>query len=244
MYFLSTQNKSTKTGGNNYEKNTIISVLLVTSTILSLMGCSAPSSNASEAEGELQLSEVAPEKTGETEETTSAESEETTDSSASESGDAIAETTVTVNGKAVSVLNDAEKTLADLGSPADKNIEFWGETMPVYKFDSGVSLSTYVKDGKEYAYCMDIRKEGINTARNIGVGSTKEEMIAAYGEPFEDKEEYERDGNKGKINWYEFDSYSVAFGIENGKVGYYYFTDKANNETFSNLVDAQVMSGT
>ncbi len=229
------------------KKSSTLPILLAASTILSLMGCSAPSSDASEAEGELQLSEVAPEETGEageTEETTSAEGEETTDSSASESGDAITETTVTVNGKAVSVLNDAEKTLADLGTPSDKDIEFWGETMPVYKFDSGVSLSTYVKDGKEYAYCMDIRKEGINTARNIGVGSTKEEMIAAYGEPFEDKEEYERDGNKGKINWYEFDSYSVSFGIENGKVGYYYFTDKANNETFNNLVDAQVMSGT
>lgn len=229
------------------KKSSTLPILLAASIILSLMGCSAPSSDASEAEGELQLSEVAPEETGEageTEETTSAESEETTDSSASESGDAITETTVTVNGKAVSVLNDAEKTLADLGTPSDKDIEFWGETMPVYKFDSGVSLSTYVKDGKEYAYCMDIRKEGINTARNIGVGSTKEEIIAAYGEPFEDKEEYERDGNKGKINWYEFDSYSVAFGIENGKVGYYYFTDKANNETFNNLVDAQVMSGT
>lgn len=229
------------------KKSSTLPILLAASIMLSLMGCSAPSSDASEAEGELQLSEVAPEETGEageTEETTSAEGEETTDSSASESGDAITETTVTVNGKAVSVLNDAEKTLADLGTPSDKDIEFWGETMPVYKFDSGVSLSTYVKDGKEYAYCMDIRKEGINTARNIGIGSTKEEMIAAYGEPFEDMEEYERDGNKGKINWYEFDSYSVAFGIENGKVGYYYFTDKANNETFNNLVDAQVMSGT
>lgn len=230
------------------KKSSTLPILLAASIILSLMGCSAPSSDASEAEGELQLSEVAPEETGEageTEETTSAESEETTDSSASESGDAITETTVTVNGKAVSVLNDAEKTLADLGTPSDKDIEFWGETMPVYKFDSGVSLSTYVKDGKEYAYNMNINKEGINTARNIGIGSTKEEMIAAYGEPFEDMEEYERgDGIKGKMNWYEFDSYSISFGIENGKVGYYYFTDKANNETFSNLVDAQVMSGT
>ena len=85
------------------KKSSTLPILLAASIILSLMGCSAPSSDASEAEGELQLSEVAPEETGEageTEETTSAEGEETTDSSASESGDAITETTVTVNGKA------------------------------------------------------------------------------------------------------------------------------------------------
>ena len=61
--------KAQKQEETTMKKNTIISVLLVTSTILSLMGCSAPSSDASEAESELQLSESAPEETGESGET-------------------------------------------------------------------------------------------------------------------------------------------------------------------------------
>ena len=43
------------------KKSSTLPILLAASIILSLMGCSAPSSDASEAEGELQLSEVAPE---------------------------------------------------------------------------------------------------------------------------------------------------------------------------------------
>ena len=162
---------------------------------------------------------------------------------ASDNGDEKTETTITVNGKNISVLDDAEKILADLGTPSDTNTDFWGKTMPIYKFDSGIKLSTYITDGKEYAYSMDILKEGINTVRNIGVGNTKDEMIAAYGEPFESKEEYENvDGVKGKTYWYEYDSYILGFGIENGKIGFYYILNRANNDTFGDLVDAQVVS--
>ena len=221
------------------KKSTAISLLMATSVILSIVGCSAQPKEAPDAENELQLSETDNEETSETE---SAETEESTEEAAPESGDAKTETTVTVNGKDVSVLDDAEKTLADLGTPSETITDFWGETMPIYKFDSGVNLATYITDGKEYAYCMDIMKEGINTVRNIGIGNTKEEMIAAYGEPHEDKDEYERgEGVTGKMCWYEYDSYTLGFGIENGKIGMYYIVNKANNDTFGDLVDAQVV---
>ena len=94
------------------------------------------------------------------------------------------------NGNKVSILDDVETSLAALGEATNK-IE-GAEDMSYYEYgtynqneQTGVSFITYKKDGKEMPAQFDINVEGVTTSKGIGPGSSKDDIISAYGEPDE-----------------------------------------------------------
>lgn len=169
---------------------------------------------------------------------TTATSDNKTAASAVASTDKSAEATpvkqadheVLYNGKALSVFNDSSKTLADLGAYDKKitasPIEFF------YTYEaSGIEYSTYLCDGKELPLGIDVSKKGATTSRNIGVGDTKDKLVAAYGNPSEKSDPSKKAENTYYYK-YNFDKFSIWFYIstEKNTVVFYEIDNTTNVE--------------
>lgn len=87
-------------------------------------------------------------------------------------------TIVTVNAEMAS-LTDA------LGEPTNyfesESCAFQGLDK-VYTYGS-VVISTYPKDGVDYVYTIELKDDTVSTKEGICIGNSKDEVIAAYGEP-------------------------------------------------------------
>lgn len=83
---------------------------------------------------------------------------------------------------------DAASFVAALGTPLDVQTAAGclsnGADQKIYSY-SGLDLSCYILDGKEYIYDITITGTGFATAEGISVGSTRAEAEAAYGQGFE-----------------------------------------------------------
>lgn len=83
------------------------------------------------------------------------------------------------------------ETLAPLGEQTREpeeapNCAFGGQNM-LYSF-SGFEVETYEKDGLTYFYGVYFLDDSIATEKGITIGSTKDEVLAAYGQASEAKE--------------------------------------------------------
>ena len=151
-----------------------------------------------------------------------------TDKSADATPVKLADHEIMYNGKAISVFNDSSKTLADLGSYDKKITDLPNEIFYSYEA-SGIEFSTYLCDGKELPVGISVDKKGATTARNIGVGDTKDKIVSAYGNPSE-KSNPSKQAENTYYYKYNFDNFSIWFYIstKNNTVVLYEIDNIAN----------------
>ncbi|RKM55595.1 hypothetical protein D6853_08550 [Butyrivibrio sp. X503] len=115
-------------------------------------------------------------------------------------------------GNVISVLNDVKTTIDALGKKdSEKTSLYTNENL--YSFDShAIEFETYKVDGEELPKCIYVIASGILTPKNICVGCSKDEVIAAYGEPNK-----VNDDTFSAIE-YNFDDTNIVFDIYEEKV--------------------------
>lgn len=125
----------------------------------------------------------------------------------------------TANGNKVELNSEMETVLAALGEAQNvsSQLSCHGEGEDkTYTYD-GFIVNTYPLDGKDRVMEVLVNKEGIPTNKNIQVGSSVDDVVAAYGS-----------GYKKVGVYYSYDAgnkMSLQFLIENDKVveiDYYY----------------------
>ena len=219
-------------------KNKTTAILFATLMISTLVGCGAVSSNASEA-GASILDSISSDndalaENGEVEDAASSDTDDVnTDSESSEAASGVVkDAEFTYNGNSVSVMDGFEAVDKALGGYNASNSNIKSEqSFYSYGKDDDVVVITRNDSGTESVITIGTRKPGITTSRKIQVGSTKDELAAAYGTPTETKPysytEYvfEEGTNEEKAvdhtveeSTYDFGDYKIAFTVENDKV--------------------------
>ena len=220
------------------KKKQTIAIILASAMMFSLIGCSSPSKVIEGSEGMETYSDE-PDDGAETfsdelDDGAETFSDELDDGAVSlspdantgsgkncESSDELADSTVNFRGKDVSVLNDPERTLNELGKPEEIDDEFSKESPTNYWDKKNFGYRAYTINGKTLPYYMSVCEPGIPTSRNVSVGDPKENVVAAYGDPTEDYGEYVE---------YKFNSFTLGIGYANGKVEYFAFTNNSADE--------------
>ncbi|SFU73466.1 hypothetical protein [Butyrivibrio sp. M55] len=239
------------------KKKQALAIIIASSMALSIVGCGGAEMSASEGSSEIEVTEEAKREIAKSEmiaadASSVASSVETAATSASSGEQAIAASSdaattavsankeatpvkladheLMYNGKVLSVLNDASKTLTDLGTYDKKITDSPYEVF--YTYDaSGIEFSTYLCDGKELPLGIDVDKKGVTTSRNIGVGDTKDKIVSAYGNPSE-KSDPSKQAENTYYYKYNFDKFSIWFYIstKNNTVVLYEIDNTANVE--------------
>ena len=138
----------------------------------------------------------------------------------------LAEYEIMYNGKKLSVLDGASTVMANLGQCEKKDTHIPEE--PSYTYDSGnVCLYTFIANGQELTYDISFYKQGTKTARNVGIGDTKDKIISAYGNPTSSYSFYQGYGLK-----YKFDRYTLYFNFDSNTNTVYSVT-LGNNDTIT-----------
>jgi hypothetical protein len=185
-------------------KNRIITFLLASTMIISLVGCGDA---ASAPANELAATETS----SETENETADETSTTVETKSADASDASFE----YNGKTVSVLDDLETVKANLGTPTEESSSPFSDNPSdkLYVFGSDpdtIDLATL--DGKVQS--ISVYDYKIKTTKGIGIGSSEEEVLTAYGNS---GEKTESDGETDIL--YELGKYSIDFYFHrDGKV--------------------------
>ena len=170
-------------------KRTIPTLLLASAMMITIVGCSGAA----------------------TEENTT-EIEEASDSNSDNTNHELTDDAFLYNGNKISILNDATITLGNLGD-YDADRSSTGSDYKNYSFDNGkIDFATNVIDGKEAPVDIGIFSPDIKTSRDVGVGSTKDEITGAYGDPDTKTD----DGLIYTIE-YQFDTYNITFRFDDTK---------------------------
>ncbi len=116
------------------------------------------------------------------------------------------------NGVTIQMNTDVAPVLEALGEPQQyfeaESCAFKGLDKTWYY--SGFELTTYPKDDKtDYISSVYFRDDSVSTPEGIYIGSTVEDMIAAYGEGYK--------GGDGSYN-YEKGESSILFIAEDGEI--------------------------
>ena len=224
--------------------------LLISLMMTTLAGCGAVSSNASET-GASTLDSInsdneAPAETGEVEDETSDTDGAITISKSSEavSGD-LEDYQFTYNGNVISAMDELEALDKALGGrdPKHSDGEFYA-----YGDDKKRDFSIYVlkdKDnGKDLPITLTIETDAVITSRDIKVGSSKDEVLAAYGDPnVEPPKAYGPDGKEltgdayiemfGENLIYKLGDCQITFVLESGNVTKITYQNNINHDKFS-----------
>ena len=178
----------------------------------------------------------------ENEAATSSNSIATTETENTSAG-ALKDAEFTYNGNVISAMDDFETLDKALGGydPARSVEGFYAYGKEEKKdFD----LQVLEKDGIELPIFIVTEKDVITTSRNIKVGSTKDEVMEAYGEPnIEHPKAYGPDGKEltedkfneifGESLIYDFGDCQITFGIREGKVACITYQNNINHDKFS-----------
>ena len=230
-------------------KNKTTAILLTTLMISTLVGCGAVSSNASETGAStmdsINSDNEAPAETGEVEDATSSDTDGAitiSKSSEAVSGD-LEDYQFMYNGNAISAMDDFETLNKALGEydPKHSDGEFY-----VYGDEKKSDFGMYVlKDnGTNLPITLTIETDAVTTSRNIKVGSTKEEVIAAYGDPnVEPPKAFGPDGKEltgdayiemfGENLIYKLGDCQITFVLESGNVTKITYQNNINHDKFS-----------
>ncbi len=115
------------------------------------------------------------------------------------------------NGTAIQMNTDATSVLKALGDPQDyfeaKSCAFDGMDKTYYY--SGIELTTYPNGDKDYISSLYFKDDSVSTKEGIYIGSTLEEMLAAYGDDYK--------GENGSYTYTKGES-SLMFIVENDEV--------------------------
>ena len=143
---------------------------------------------------------------------------------AAQNTDGLAEYEIMINGKKVSILDDAATVQANLGKFEEKDTTKYGTSEePSYSYLSGnITFYTFVDNGNELTYDLCVYEKGAKTSRGVGVGDSKDAIVAAYGNPVETYEYYQGFGMK-----YKFDKFTLYFDFDSN-------TNKVTDVVFGN----------
>ena len=110
----------------------------------------------------------------------------------------------------------------EMGADASKVVEELGEADYYFESEScafegldkvytypGFKLNTYPVDDKDYVLSVVFMDDTVETEEGICIGSTKDEVTEAYGEPTEEK---------GSSMIYEKGETKITFGVKNDEV--------------------------
>lgn len=178
------------------KKERVLAGIITSIMVCGLCGCGASTKyeitstdSASIEATEYSAADVSAEASDNTESSSQMTSEEAS-SEASIDLTSLSDDEFIYKGKRISILSDAQTSLDSLGEATHK-VEGAGD-MIYYEYgtynqneQTGVSFITYMKDGKEMPAQFDINVEGVTTSKGIGPGSSKDDIISAYGEPDE-----------------------------------------------------------
>ena len=151
----------------------------------------------------------------------------------------------TYNGTVVSIKDDFDTVNNALGgyNPTDSNIQ---DLQSYYAYGKNEAVGMICRNdfGTETPITISTRVAGMTTSRNISVGSSKEELIAAYGTP-NGKHNQVFDGATGKeltedeyVAYfgdsfvYELGDVRISFSVENGKVASIEYQNNVNYKKF------------
>ncbi|RKM55599.1 hypothetical protein D6853_08570 [Butyrivibrio sp. X503] len=218
---------------------TTMAIITASAMMLALMGCGEAAPEASPATSDISFEEVAPSTDTATEDTSS-EAEAASSETSTEESSASDDASIEVNGKKVSILDDFQTAFDALG-PADGDPTSDASKSIFYSFASGAIEYTTVKiDGEELPTTLDIRSGDFKTSKGIGIGSTEDEVVEAYGEPtdVDNGEGVVADNGtplKLHVTTYDLDGYSISFKYDDDKkVAKYWFNNTANNAKYNN----------
>ena len=145
------------------------------------------------------------------------------------------------DGKVVSILDDVNTLVETINDSNPEKYE--GQTF-YYTEDRALYLETLDKDGSELPICLTINDYGIATNHNISIGSFRDDVIAAYGEPnVEPNAVFGPDGNQlskeevieqcGEELIYNLGDITITFLVTDGFVSSITYTHNANHDKFS-----------
>ena len=222
------------------KKKTTTAILLATTMMLALMGCGAASTDTDSSSDAASVAEVNTD-TNTTDDTsketdadtdTSSDSASTDSSEAADTASASSDASFEYNGQTLSILDDLQTTLDKLNSAFPNEAQEISDKKtandfiaynydPVNSGEAQIDIFAFDYNGKQTVGQISIIKESFKTPRGIGVGSSSDDIIKAYGEPT----------TKAKIAngiasmyKYKFDKYNLSFFVDNGKVdSIYYF---------------------
>ena len=216
----------------------VLAIMTVSVMMCGLWGCGSGTSDSSATELSFETAIDASESDADnadnadkTDAADSADSEVTEEAAEETSVDlsSLTDDAFAYNGKKISILDDAATTLAALGEPEHKNsgagdMNYYDYGTHTDTVDEGILFVTYTDNGKESAAQIDFNIQGPETAKGISVGDSKDDVIAAYGEPKED--------NGKPILKYEYDDFELGFIIsESGKVSNVHYMSNAYKES-------------
>ena len=190
-------------------KRKATAILLVSAMMLTLMGCGGTSLEVTSETGEVTESQ--------TETNTNTESKTEDASKASDANVSASEDSFEYAGKTISMMDDAKNVIDILNSVCTSDPKNSGEN--VYCYDTvddqpQISVYTYDKGEGEKVGSIEVIKEEIKTSKGIGIGSSLEDLKAAYGEPYYSEETIERYD-------YDFGDVVIQFYLRSGKIEYF-----------------------
>ena len=196
-------------------KNRLLTFLVASTMTFSLIGCGDAASTtanepaATETSSETEAAETAPETADATSTAVETKSADASDAS------------FEYNGQTISVLDDLETVKANLGTPAEEQPSPFSDNSSdkLYIFGSDpdtIDLATL--DGKVQS--ISVYDYKVKTTKGIGIDSTEEDVIAAYGNSGEKSDS----GIETDI-MYELGKYSIDFFFKNGKVTAFIYTN-------------------
>ena len=198
------------------------SFLIISAMVLTLAGCGqANQSNTSDASNASDTSNVSstPEISNTSDTSNIPEISNVANTSDTPNAVVLSDASYTIpesdlsfeyNGKSVSVKNDAKKNIEALGNPTEEKTSPYNELDKSYIFGNApdsIELLTI----KDKTQAIVIHDSNVKTSRGIGVGSTCDDVIAAYG----GKAPTGVDGIDISIKFsYSYKNYSVSFDID------------------------------
>lgn len=129
----------------------------------------------------------------------------------------------TINGVAIVPGEDFSEALSKLGEPVDFNeaASCYFDGMDKQYFYDGFEIKTYPVGDKDYVQDICVSVDTYSTPEGITIGSSLEEVVAAYGEDYE---------KMGKMyNYYVTEDKYMYFFVTNDGVKYFGYAINASN---------------
>ena len=218
------------------KKNAITAMILATTMILTLMGCvsfSADTTSSSDAESVTEVTTDSESNTAETASEAASDNASTDLSGTADAATSSFDEFFTYKGETFSILDDLQTAVDKIdavGTPASFSPEEVKELgTHIYNYDvnssdAGFSIITFFNNDTESLGQISLMGSTAKTSKGIGIGSTVDELISAYGEPTEKT-------HKDSFYNYKTDEFYISFCLKDDKVYviYYYNPDFYNS---------------
>ena len=207
------------------KKKTTTAILLATTMMLALMGCGAASESSSDAKAPVaEINEKADIDSADTDKEEKddtdieADEETSTESAAPADSAAIAESAIEYKGETFTATDDLKTSLAKADSISkiapgyplemqEKNSLYYYDVISEKDSLYGIGISTFNENDVETVNQIFSNDPSSKTSKGIHPGSTKDELLQAYGEP-----------TKIVDNSYVYDDCHLLFIVNNNEV--------------------------